>query len=367
MFFPNKMIKKGKDKVKMKEENKLIKYGYPEKYSSEIIYIKKPKKQMTPILKILLILFVIGTVIFVTNKFKAPIIRFIGGLTNAEDSSISTSASDNVSSSSEVESSSPTEDTGYNNGGFPIYALNGSGKGFINETSKNYEVSKEDFKLITPTHIYAQYGKDAPVVLIIHSMANEAYSNGKSYTQGQGFYSETDNVASIGEVIIDVLDSQNINAIHINKIFNSSVNSSKNEYEKALKETLAAYPSITYVIDISRDVKINKDLSMPKHIFESELGSCAQIKITTGSDFLYKNDFTNDNLAFAYALQNNIEENMTDLIRTGSISPFPLSQNIAKNFIKVYIGSFSNSYTEAENAAILFSEQLSNFLNNNAE
>ena len=53
----------------MKEENKLIKYGYPEKYSNEVIYISEPQKKKSPILKIILILFIIMSIFFAVIIF----------------------------------------------------------------------------------------------------------------------------------------------------------------------------------------------------------------------------------------------------------------------------------------------------------
>ena len=252
-------------------------------------------------------------------------------------------------------------------GGIAGGVARGKGTGIMNKTSKDYDISHGSFKLITPTNIYAQYGNSAPVVLIIHSIANESYSNGKYYCESDSFHKDTDNVASIGETVAFVLDEYNINALHIKKTFSDSANSSRAEYEKELIKILAEYPSIKYVIDISRDVEINKDMSMPKHIFESSLGECAQIRLIAGSDFLEKNEYVNENISFMASLQSSIEDRNPELIRSGSISPFPLSQNLAKNSIRVYIGSFANSYSEANNAAILFAECLAKFLNNSVE
>ena len=117
--------------------------------------------------------------------------------------------------------------------------------------------------------------------------------------------------------------------------FSSSINSSRAEYEKELTKILSEYPSIKYVIDVSRDMEINKDMSMPKHIFESSLGECAQIRLVVGSDFLEKNEYVNENISFMASLQSSIEDKNPELIRSGSISPFPLSQNLAKNSISL--------------------------------
>jgi hypothetical protein len=89
--------------------------------------------------------------------------------------------------------------------------------------------------------------------------------------------------------------------------------------------------------------------------------------LVAGSDFLQKNEYVNDNISFMASLQSSIEDRNPELIRSGSISPFPLSGNLAKNSIRVYIGSYANSYSEANNAAILFAECLAKFLNNSVE
>ena len=351
------------------KENKLIKYGYPTQYSNEIAYTIQPKKRASPVLKILFSLVVIAIIVLLFNKYKSPIFNFLGiGIITEESSSLTESnGTSSNEESTDLSTENNTESQLPNASGFPIYAINGKGTGIMNETSKDYDISHGSFKLITPTNIYAQYGNSAPVVLIIHSIANESYSNGKYYCESDSFHKDTDNVASIGETVAFVLDEYNINALHIKKTFSDSANSSRAEYEKELIKILAEYPSIKYVIDISRDVEINKDMSMPKHIFESSLGECAQIRLVAGSDFLEKNEYVNENISFMASLQSSIEDRNPELIRSGSISPFPLSQNLAKNSIRVYIGSFANSYSEANNAAILFAECLAKFLNNSVE
>ena len=188
-----------------------------------------------------------------------------------------------------------------------------------------------------------------------------------AYKEGEWVLRDISFKINAGETVAFVLDEYNINTLHINKSFSSSANSSRAEYEKELTKILNEYPSIKYVIDISRDMEINKDMSMPKHIFESTLGGCAQIRLVTGSDFLQKNEYVNDNISFMASLQSSIEDRNPELIRSGSISPFPLSGNLAKNSIRVYIGSYANSFPEANNAAILLAECFAKFLNNSVE
>ena len=349
------------------KENKLIKYGYPQQFSNEIVYTIEQRRHTSPILKALLVLVIIAISVLLFNKYKSPILNFFGisDITEESSSADEISGSDEESASSLAQTNTQTQLPG--SGGYPIYAINGNGTGIFNETSKDYDISTEGFKLVTPANIYAQYGSSAPVVLIIHSMASEAYSNGKYYSESDSFYKEVENVASVGASIVKVLDEYNINAIHITKSFSSSVNSSRAEYERELTKILSEYPSIKYVIDVSRDMEINKDMSMPKNIFESSIGTCAQIKLVCGSDFLEENEYVNDNISFMSSLQESVETRNPELIRSGSISPFPLSGNLAKNSIRVYIGSFANSYSEANNAAILFAECLAKFLNNSVE
>ncbi|MBQ4510844.1 MAG: stage II sporulation protein P, partial [Clostridia bacterium] len=154
-----------------------------------------------------------------------------------------------------------------------------------NESSIEIEadLSNETIPKIGDT--YEKYGKDAPHILIIHSNCNEAYSNGRYYFTSDSFYSSKSNVGDVGKIICDTLNENHINAIHIDDIFGSGgIFHSRKELESAINEALKKYPSIKIVLDVSRGININDDLSMDKMVAEANEKNAAQISITVGSD-----------------------------------------------------------------------------------
>lgn len=205
----------------------------------------------------------------------------------------------------------------------------------------DFDLSSEAFPTVNNT--YEQYGKDAPHILIIHSNCNEGYSNGEYYTFNEDFYNTKNNVKAVGKVICDALNEKHINAIHINDIFGSgSIYNSRKEMEKTIDKILKTYPSIKIVLDISRDVSINDDLTMDKEVTEINGKNVSQISLTVGSDIENGAVYT-QNLNFAMILLNK----SNNLINEITVAPFKLSQDINPIFLKVDIGSFANTIDES--------------------
>ena len=243
------------------------------------------------------------------------------------------------------ESSSENENEDVNEEAFVpenAYKILESFEAFVdvnNEAGVNLDFEAVD--LVKANDIYAEYGNEAPCVLIIHRNCLEGYSNGVYYSPSDGFYGYNDNVSDVGKVICNSLNDGGIKSIHIDTVFaNGSIFSSKKEYEKALDEALKKYPSISYVIEISRDVSVNKDMTMNKNVFNEDY---AQIKLTVGSSEDESNNFWNKNLSFAKALA----EQSENLICGITLSSFELSQNIEPVCIRVDVGSYGNTIDEA--------------------
>ena len=234
---------------------------------------------------------------------------------------------------------------------------------FYNETNYSFDLSSLSYIRPNINEIYSVYGYDAPVVLILHSNAAECYSNGKSYSTDDNFYSNEKNVAALGRAMSEILTLNGINAIHIENVFaNGSIHSSGKEYKAFVEGVLKEYPSITYVFDISRDMLINSDLSMTKPVFTYNEKKCAQIKLTIGSDAISENKNWKGNLAFASLLSSFSSEKAESLIYNYNLSNFALNQNINAISLRINIGAFSNTYEEAYESTLLFTNMLVEFL-----
>ena len=122
------------------KENKLIKYGYPQQFSNEIVYTIEQRRHKSPILKALLSLVIIAISVLLFNKYKSPILNFfdVSGIIEESSSAGEISGSDEESSSTSAQTATQVQLPSSN--GYPIYAINGNGTGIFNETSKDYDI-----------------------------------------------------------------------------------------------------------------------------------------------------------------------------------------------------------------------------------
>lgn len=245
------------------------------------------------------------------------------------------------------------------------YAITNSTQDFllVNQSECTIDFNK-DFNLISAQDRYKIYGKDAPLVLITHFSSRESYSDGKSYTPQGVFYNDTENISTIGSEICKQLNQKGINTIHLNETYASgAIFASRSEYEASVRKALAIYPSICYVINLTREVEVNDDLTMTKHTFKHDEKDCCQISLTVGTSYSTLSDNQLDNCQFAYMLAEHLNKNYTSLVNQTTLSRFSLSQNIEPLCVEVSIGTYANSYQESLEGATLFAEGLSTLLN----
>ncbi|MGM9666122.1 MAG: stage II sporulation protein P [Eubacteriales bacterium] len=273
---------------------------------------------------------------------------------DTKDTSVTDDTSSDTKTSDDIKDESPVF--------YTIIPTDMSAGVLDNQTSLKIDTEKLTFTKKNLSDIYAEYGKNAPVVLIIHSRANECYSDGAQYSESSDFYSDTKNVSDIGEIISSVLTRQGINCIHITDSFGDSLRLSKEKYEKTLSDTLKKYPSISYVIDLSRDITIDGDMSMKKPVIQVGDTSYAQLKITVGSNEITENPYWSENLAFALFLSEYISKDAKNLMRPCVLSRFSLSQQYAPLSLRIDVGSYSNTYEEASASGELLAYILASYI-----
>lgn len=276
-----------------------------------------------------------------------------------EGSNTSTDTDTDTNSNESTESTNQNTNQGQNN----VQTIpNGSYQ--IKEANNAYKATNEsgcefDFtEAINPTtllEIYSKYGNEAPVVLITHSSKRECYSNGKYYSTSDNFYSDSENIGQIGSLLTEKLNALGINTIHLDELYASgSIINSSEEYESSLQSTLKKYPSISYVFNISRGVYINDDLSMQKGLVDYQGKSCAQLSITSGTDWDEASENQTKNVLFAFDFASFANSIVSNLVSENKISRFSLSQNNAPYSMNIEIGSFANSFNEAKDSCELF-------------
>ena len=264
---------------------------------------------------------------------------------------------DNIQNDTNTDSPPPQDDTEADlpNGYFAI--TNAVAEYHFKKNSACELDFSKDFNTKRVNDIYENYGTGAPVVLITHFASRECYSNGKSYTPQGVFYSNEKNIGSVGELMVNEFNSMGINAIHLNEVYSSgAIYSSRDEYEESLKKTLRAYPSIAYVINVSRDIFVNDDMTMTKYSFEGNGATCAQITLTVGTNYEEITELQEKNILFVDKLTNHLNSQHSSFVKSTEISRFELSQGVDPVCYNLGIGSYANTYEEACNTASLFVE-----------
>ena len=321
-----------------------------DRIADNTIKMTKKRKKCSILKRLLCLILIMGMCYFTYNNFseiKVIVDNILNSFSSTNDnnnppvSDIGTS--DNLTSDNIIEDV-PNDTIQIPNGSFSIIECTGKFTEIKNDAEINLDLDFSSTSYYLANDIYKKYGSEAPLVLIIHSSCLESYSNGIYYRTDDSFYSSKDNVADVGKLICDTLNNNNINAIHIDDIFaNGIIFNSRAEFEKALENALKIYPSISYVLDISRDTLINDDLSMNKMITESKENDMAQIKITVGSSLDESKAFWHKNLAFA----NMLATENSDLIYDVTLCSFELSQDISPISMRIDVGAYSNTINEA--------------------
>ncbi len=244
------------------------------------------------------------------------------------------------------------------------YVINSGKDDFKIENSSACDIDfSKEISTKTAKEIYEEYGTGAPVVLITHFSSRECYSNGKSYTPQGVFYSNEKNIGNVGELITSELNSLGINTIHLNEIYASgAIFSSREEYEISLEKTLKAYPSIAYVINLSRDVIVNDNMTMTKKVFSIDDASYAQLSLSVGTNYSEITEFQEKNLLFAKNLSSYLNTQYDNFVASYEISRFSLSQNVTPVCFNLEIGSYANAYEEAIASASLFAKCFSDLI-----
>ena len=231
----------------------------------------------------------------------------------------------------------------------------------INESGCEIEAS--GIKIITVSETAKSYGSTAPLVLVTALHIRESYSNGKFYSETSEFYSDTENVGELCEIIANELSALGINAISITELYASgSLYGSRSEYEKSLSDTLKKYPSISYVFDISRGIDIKDDLTMEKKTANLNGDSVSQISLISGTSSSTLSEEQRKNVQFALDFAKFSFESAPCLVFQNKISRFPISQNVSPFVCEVEIGTFANSFDEAKCGAISFASLFSSYL-----
>ena len=219
------------------------------------------------------------------------------------------------------------------------------------------------------TDLSSVYPAGAPLVLIVHTHGTEGYSDEGSYyyDPNSEIARTTDknrNVVHIGKIISDILNASGIPTLHSDIMHDEESYSGSYERSAAtIKEYLARYPSIRYVIDVHRDAVIRSDGELVRPVALTENGSTAQIMavIGTGESIGGCPNYMN-NLSFAQSLREELSTYSKMLSRPTCLRPSAYNQQYSVYSLLLEIGAAGNTLSEAERAAELVGEALSRII-----
>ena len=207
--------------------------------------------------------------------------------------------------------------------------------------------------------LYAVYGNDEPLVLILHTHGSEGFSD-----TSDSSYRTTDsgkNVVALGERVTQKLNDSGIKTIHSPVLYdNPDFNMSYYNASLAIKKYLEEYPSISYIIDIHRDSIMGEDgeYYAPTATIENKV-KAAQIMFVVGTDYGGSGHTGwRDNLTLALRLQCGISADYPTIMRNINLRSASFNEQYTKGSMLVEIGSCASTLDEALLSADIFAEAL---------
>ncbi len=249
---------------------------------------------------------------------------------------------------------------------FPLYRLDMSSSaenalGLVNETPYEVDLNAlaEAGRAVPPYAELAQtYGNTAPVVLILHTHATESYAD--TYADDFRSTDSTKNVTAVGKVIAERLTESGIPVLHCTEAFDyPDFNMAYYNAALAIRQYIADYPSISYILDIHRDSIVSGD-GYVSPVTELDGKSAAQMMFVVGTDHGGSGHTGwRDNLALAVRLQKSLYGNCPTLMRDINLRSASFNEQYTSGSLLVEIGSCASTLEEVKTAAERFADHLS--------
>ena len=205
----------------------------------------------------------------------------------------------------------------------------------------------------------AQYGTDAPYILILHTHGTEAYSpeNAVGYDTADTFRSPNteENVVAVGTVMARTLEEAGIPTLHCTALFDAaSYQEAYSRAAAAIRTYLLKYPSIRIILDVHRDSIVRADQTRMQPVTTIGDTEYAQFMIVTGTDHRGA-DFPRwtDNLNFALKLQSALMERSNSLVRAINLRGAAFNGQYAPGSLLLEVGSCGNTLTQAKRTGVL--------------
>ena len=252
---------------------------------------------------------------------------------------------------------------------FPIIPMDLSllsyGKNYIyNDASLNIDVGKLSEAQLTQRY---DESSDAPLVLIIHTHATEAFmAEGATHYIDEGEIARSsdteENMVAVGAEFARVLEENGINTLHCTILHDAeSYRLSYQRSAETIQKYLKEYPSIQYVFDLHRDSIMRSSGELVSAISSANGKNCAQIMPVVSGGF----EGFEENLTFALKLRNSLNESYKNICRPVCLRESTYNQNLAPVSVLLEIGTSGNTLSEAKSGAALAAQAVAELIKNN--
>ena len=240
--------------------------------------------------------------------------------------------------------------------------LSQNGNPLINDTKHSIDTDE-----VVSAFAPQKKSEDGPLVLVLHTHATESFLSEKdSYLVEnedgtQSLYyspSESDtrstncneNVVHLGKIFCETLNNNGISAVLCETLHDyPDYNMSYTNSRKSVKEYLAKYPSIKYVVDLHRDSIIRENGEKVKPVCTIDGEPTAQIMLVMGSGSNHPN--WKSNLSFALKFKAACDTASPGFSRPVYLRTWSFNQELSNGMIILEVGTCANSMKEAERAA----------------
>ena len=246
-----------------------------------------------------------------------------------------------------------------NSPAFPVYRLDMSSSspdalGLTNETPYEPDLNE----LYAAGRVIPPYSETSePIVLILHTHGTEAYAD----TFADDFRSQNPekNVTAVGRRIAERLTESGIGVIHCTELFDSpDFNMAYYNAALAIRQYIADYPSIAYILDIHRDSILSGDRYV-NPVTEEGGEASAQIMFVVGTDHGGSGHTGwQDNLTLAVRLQKHLNAAYPTLMWDINLRSASFNEQYTSGSLLVEIGSCASSMEEVFTAAERFADHL---------
>lgn len=197
----------------------------------------------------------------------------------------------------------------------------------------------------------------APTVLIIHTHGSESYTGDYEPVEDYRSLDPEQNMIAIGDEVARVLELGGVQVLHDRNIYDyPDYNGAYIAARTAIKEYLAAYPSIRMVLDLHRDAA---QVGSAQLVTAATVGGqdSAQLMLVIGTD-AGGNHHPNweENLALALKLNVVLEQENPGISRPISLRSQRFNMDLTAGSLLVEVGAAGNTLEEALIAANALAE-----------